>query len=70
VGEGQVGGRGGAERGGDARDHGVGDAVRGQHLELLAPAPEHERVTALEACDALALAGEAHQQFVDVRCWP
>src|SRR2546430_10575034 len=36
----------------------LGDAVRGERLDLLASAPEHERVAALEARDALALAGE------------
>ena len=65
VGERQLGGGGGGERRGDSRDHGAGDAVRGQHLELLAAASENQRIAALEARHALALSGEAHQQLVD-----
>ena len=36
-----------------------------QKRELLAAAAEHVRVAALEAHDALALAGELHEQGVD-----
>ncbi len=41
------------------------DAVPGEGLDLLAAAPEDERVAALEAQHALAFLGEPHQQFVD-----
>ncbi len=39
--------------------------MRGQQLELLAAAPEHERVTALEPRHALAGARQLQQQLVD-----
>ena len=60
-------GVGGAARGrGDAGHDLEGDALGGERLDLLAAAPEDEGVAALEAHDALALLGQAHQQVVDV----
>src|SRR5207245_2444968 len=65
MGERQLRGGGRAERRGDPGHHGAGDAVRRQHLDLFPAASEDERVAALQARHALALAGEAQQQLVD-----
>ena len=58
-----VGGAG--QRGGDARHHFEGDAVRVQELQLLAAAPEHEGVAALEPHHAAAGARMLQHQRVD-----
>ena len=52
VGHRDAGVRGGADRAGDAGHHLERDAGRGERLGLLAAAPEHERVAALQPHDA------------------
>src|SRR5215475_3574192 len=64
--QGQCGRCGRAERSGDARNDGARDIVPGERLELLASAPEHERVAALEPCNPLARERVAQQQLVDL----
>jgi hypothetical protein len=63
-GDSRVGRRGHA--GGHARNDLEGYAGGGQSLGLLAAAPEHERISALEANDALAVARQLHEQRVDL----
>src|SRR5690606_28453078 len=58
---------GGGERGRDAGHHLDADAGRLQGGELLAGAAEDERIARLETRDALALAGEAHEQGIYLR---
>src|SRR5215470_3161523 len=53
------------ERRGDARDDGAGDVVCGERFELLAAAPEYERIAALETRDALSGERVAQQQLMD-----
>gem|GEM_PF-3377343 len=55
-----------ARRRRDAGHHLEGDALGGERVDLLAAAPEDERVAALQAHHALAFAREAHQQVIDV----
>jgi len=47
-----------------ARDKGV-DARRGEHLQLLAAASEHQGIAALHPCHAPALARVAHHELLD-----
>ena len=54
-----------ADPGGDARHHPERHAGRGQRQRLLAAAPEHERIAALQAQDAQARPGEIDQALVD-----
>src|ERR1700751_5973180 len=53
------------ERRGDAGDDGARDVVRGERFELLAAAPEYERIAALEPSDALSGERVAQQQLMD-----
>ena len=66
VGDGDAGVRRGGDGGGDAGDDLEGDAGGRQVLAFLAAAAEDEGVAALEADDALALAGLLDEQGVDL----
>ena len=58
---------GGAARSGSHARHDLeGDALARQRFDLLAAAPEDERIAALQAQHTFALAGEAHQHFADL----
>ena len=59
-----VGGAG--QRGGDARHHLVGNAVRTQVFQLFAAAAEHERVAALEPHHSAPAAGMLEHQPMDL----
>src|SRR6202007_1285077 len=65
-----VGGGGGAERRRDSGGDAPGDARAGERLDLLAAAPEHVAVAALQARDASAGARVAHEELIDARLLP
>src|SRR5579863_9891782 len=60
-----TGGR--SERRSDPRHDEAGDALRGEHLELLPSAAEHKGIAALQARDTLARPCQLDQQLVDAR---
>ena len=59
-----------AQGGGDARDDGDRQAGAAQRLDLLATAPEHERIAGLQAHHGLAGTHAAHQLGVDFGLGP
>ena len=55
---------GGTGGGGDAGHHGEGNALLGQHFQLLAATAEHEGIAPLEAHHPVARFGVFHQQAI------
>ncbi len=70
VGEGNPRVRRGGERRGDPGDDLESDAGGGERRRLLAPAPEHERVAALEPDDRLPGKRQADEHLVDLVLGP